>query len=218
MKSQESDTTAFTPFSFRLSVCLACCMYHSLCLHSFRSLCFSLSLPAVCRSRSSAFCTLSVFRSLSLPVSVSQSVCLCLTVSQSVCLTVSQSICLSVSVCLSDCQSVCLSVSVWLSVSQFVCLSLSDCQSVSLSGCLCLSDCQSVCLSVWLSVSLSVCLSLWCTIKQTTRGKSCDRQSAGMSVLTERTVHPRWSSLPPRPPAPPLLSPSARLPPHTTHV
>jgi hypothetical protein len=90
-----------------------------------------------------------------------------LSVFLSVCQSVSLSVCQSVS--LSVCQSVSLSVcqSVSLSVCQSV--SLSVCQSVGLYVCLCvfLSACLSICLSVFLSIfrlsvnyMSSICLSL----------------------------------------------------------
>ncbi len=85
-------------------------------------------------------------------MSVSLSLCACvsLSVSLSVC------VCLSLSLSLSVCVSLCLS----LSLCVCVCLSLCVCVCVSLSLCVCVCVCVSLSLCVCVSLSLCVCVSL----------------------------------------------------------
>ena len=131
------------------------------------------------------------------------------------------SICLSVSVCLYLCLSVSLSVrlSLCLSVSLSLCLSvsLSLCLSVSLSLSLCL--CLSVSLSLCLSVSLSLCISVSLSLCMWPRTLTSPRPSVRVPVpvhVRPPTTHPTPAHrLLPSPPVP--RSPSRQLPGHVPH-
>lgn len=127
-----------------LCVCLSLCMCVSVCLYVCSSLCVCLSLRPV-------------------PVRLSVSVGLCLSVYMFARLSVLESVCLYVclrpSVCLS------LSICVWAPVS--VCMCVFTCMSanlslrlgISVSACFCLCASVSVCLSLFLR-PVSVCSSL----------------------------------------------------------